>query len=114
MQASTSEVILEKNVLLAEGILIADNIHGYKDINLPIIKQPQISLGSLIIGEGTWIGNGARILGGIKIGRNCVIGANCIVNRDVPDYSVVTGIPGRIVKKYDIENETWINTNEEL
>lgn len=51
-----------------------------------------------IIGHHVLIGAGAKVLGPIIIGNNVVIGANAVVLKDVPDGSVVVGVPGRIVK----------------
>jgi acetyltransferase-like isoleucine patch superfamily enzyme len=110
----TNEVVIEKHVLIAEGVLIADNIHGYSDVDLPIILQDQISLGPVVIGSGSWLGNGARIVGKVRIGRNCVIGTNAFVNKDVPDYCVIAGIPGRIVKRFDVDLGRWLTTDEPL
>lgn len=51
------------------------------------------------IGNDVWIGAGAQILSGITIGDGCVIGAGAIVTKDIPPYSIVTGIPGKIQRK---------------
>jgi len=51
------------------------------------------------IGDNVYIGPGAKIIGGIRIGNNVAIGANCVVTRDVPDNSVVIGIPGRVISQ---------------
>lgn len=51
-----------------------------------------------IIGDHVYIGAGAKILGPVKIGNNVVIGANSVVVKDVPDNSLVVGIPGKVVK----------------
>ena len=61
-----------------------------------------------MIGNGTWVGNGAKIIGPGRIGRNCVVGANAFINRDVPDYSMIVGVPGRIVKRFDTESQKWV------
>lgn len=50
------------------------------------------------IGHDVWIGTRALILPGVKIGNGAVIGAGAVVAKDVPDYAVVVGNPGRIVK----------------
>lgn len=105
---ASNQVILEDYVFINEGVLITDSIHGYEDIRTPIIRQPLVSRGPVVIGSGTWIGNGARIVGKARIGRNCVIGANTFVNRDIPDYCMVVGVPGRIVKRYDSNVERWL------
>lgn len=49
-----------------------------------------------IIGHDVWIGQGARILPGARIGSGVIIGAGAVVGGQVPDYSVVTGNPGRV------------------
>jgi acetyltransferase EpsM len=57
----------------------------------------------VIVGEGTHIGAGATVIPNIKIGKWCIIGAGAVITKDVPDYSLVFGVPGRIIKK--INNE---------
>ena len=44
------------------------------------------------------VGAGAKVLGNINIGNYVQVGANSVVLKDIPDYSTVVGIPGRIVK----------------
>ncbi|WQK86736.1 serine O-acetyltransferase [Mammaliicoccus sp. Dog046] len=51
------------------------------------------------IGDNVLIAAGAKVLGNIEVGSNVNIGANSVVLNDVPDYSTVVGIPGRIVKQ---------------
>lgn len=55
--------------------------------------------GSPILGDNIYIGPGAKIVGAVTIGNNVAIGANCVVTRDIPDNSVVIGIPGRIISQ---------------
>jgi len=54
------------------------------------------------IGDNTIISSGAKIIGPIGIGKNCVIGANAVVINNIPDNSLVVGIPAKVVK-YDID-----------
>lgn len=51
------------------------------------------------IGDNVLIAAGAKVLGNIEVGSNVNIGANSVVLKDVPDYSTVVGIPGRIIKQ---------------
>lgn len=60
--------------------------------------------GDVTVGEGTHIGIGAMVIQGIKIGKWVTIGAGTVVITDVPDYAVVVGNPGKIIK-YNIEHE---------
>jgi serine O-acetyltransferase len=50
------------------------------------------------IGDDVWIGPGARILGNITVGRNSIIGANAVVTRDVPENSIVGGVPAKLLR----------------
>lgn len=61
--------------------------------------SPNASLaGNIIVGEGTHIGIGACIIQGVKIGKWVTIGAGSIILKDVPDFAVVVGNPGKIIK----------------
>ncbi len=51
------------------------------------------------LGNHVVVGAGAKVLGAIKIGNYVKIGANAVVLRSVPDYSIVVGVPGRVIKK---------------
>lgn len=67
--------------------------------------SPNVSLGgNVIVGEGSHIGIGASVIQGITIGKWATVGAGCVIIHDVPDYSVVVGNPGRIIK-YNKLNE---------
>lgn len=57
--------------------------------------------GNVKIGEGTHVGIGACIIPGITIGKWCTIGAGTVVTKNIPDFSVVVGNPGRIIKKME-------------
>ena len=57
-----------------------------------------------IIGNRVYIATGAKILGGIEIGNHCVIGANAVVTKDIPDFSVVAGAPGKVIATITPDN----------
>jgi len=59
--------------------------------------------GDVIVGTGTLIGAGSVIKPGIRIGNWCTIGVGAVVLKDIPDYSVIIGNPGRIIKKNNFE-----------
>lgn len=107
---ATTKITLEENVLTADRVYISDNLHGYEDIHTPIINQPIVQNGEVVIGEGSWLGENVCVLG-VHIGKHCVIGANSVVNKTVPDYSVVVGSPARIIKRYCHRTASWRKTN---
>jgi maltose O-acetyltransferase len=57
-----------------------------------------------INGNGTWIGGKSTILNNTHIGNGCVIAGCACVTKDVPDNTLVGGVPARIIKKLDNEN----------
>jgi acetyltransferase-like isoleucine patch superfamily enzyme len=87
-------------------VYISDQNHGYEDITQPVgtqmWKNEPVSIGS-----GSWLGHGAVVLPGSRIGRHVVIAAGAVVaGIDVPDNSVVAGVPARVVRRY-IAGEGW-------
>jgi virginiamycin A acetyltransferase len=55
--------------------------------------------GDIVIGNDVWIGYDAIIMSGVKIGDGAIIGARAIVTNDVPPYTIVGGIPAKVIKK---------------
>lgn len=51
-----------------------------------------------VIGNDVWIGCNSTILRGVKIGDGAIVAANALVNKDVPPYAIVGGVPARIIK----------------
>ena len=54
--------------------------------------------GTISVGEGTQIGAGAVVIPNLKIGKWATIGAGAVIIEDVPDYAVVVGNPGKVIK----------------
>lgn len=54
--------------------------------------------GNITIGNDVWIGYGATIIGEVTIGDGAIIGASALVVNDVPAYSVVGGVPAKVIK----------------
>ena len=94
-------VILQTNTLIGRHCIINTNASIDHDciINDFVHISPSVTLcGNVVIGEGTHVGAGATIIPNIVIGKWCVIGAGAVVTNDIPDYSLVVGVPGEIIK----------------
>ncbi|MBU3092139.1 CatB-related O-acetyltransferase [Clostridium sp. CM028] len=55
--------------------------------------------GDIVIGNDVWIGYDAIIMAGVKIGDGAIIGTRAVVTKDVPPYTIVGGIPAKVIKK---------------
>ena len=58
-------------------------------------------IGCIEIGNNVFVGSNSTILYDVKIGSNVIVGAGTLVNRDIPDNSVVVGVPARIIGSFD-------------
>lgn len=53
----------------------------------------------IFIEDDVWIGAGSIILSGVKIGRGSIIAAGSVINKNVEPYSIIAGVPGRLIRK---------------
>jgi acetyltransferase-like isoleucine patch superfamily enzyme len=107
---ATSKINIGKKVLIAEKVYISDNLHDYKNINLPIIDQPIIQKQQVEIGDGAWLGENVCIIGA-SVGKNSVIGANSVVTKNIPDFCIAIGTPAIIIKRYNFKKNQWQQTD---
>jgi virginiamycin A acetyltransferase len=68
-------------------------------------KDDVTSKGDVIIEEDVWIGSNSVILSGVNVGRGAVIAAGSIVNKDIPPYAIVGGVPAKIIKMRFTESQ---------
>jgi acetyltransferase-like isoleucine patch superfamily enzyme len=91
------KIIIGHNVMIAQAVSIRDTDHKYADIDTPMLKQGIITA-PIIVGDDVWIGYGVSILKGVTIGSGAIIAAGSIVTKNVPPYSIVGGVPAKIIK----------------
>jgi acetyltransferase-like isoleucine patch superfamily enzyme len=101
---------ISSHTFICEGVEIQEGVfvgHGVMFIN-DIYPRAVTDQGHLqtdadwnmertLIGRESSIGSNATILGGVTVGRRAIIGAGAVVTRDVPDYAVVAGVPGKVI-----------------
>jgi acetyltransferase-like isoleucine patch superfamily enzyme len=84
-------------VLVADWVYMCDFDHVISDVHVPI-KDQGIVKSPVRIGPDVWIGAKASVLRGVTVGRGSVLAAHTVVTRDVPPFSIVAGVPGRVVR----------------
>lgn len=89
-------IYIEDNVLIGPQVkLVTENHPLDPSIRKGLITKP------ILIKQNAWIGAGALILPGVTIGENAVVAAGAVVSKDIPDNTVVGGIPAKPLKSID-------------
>lgn len=97
-----NNVKIQNNVSLYSGVVVEDDVFLGPSMVLTNVINPRSHVNrkeeykTTLIQRGASIGANATIVCGITLGRYCFIGAGSVVTRDVPNYALVYGNPGRI------------------
>lgn len=101
--AAIENIIIGDNVLIASKVFISDHDHGEISLVSLVqhpIERPLVS-SAVIIENDVWIGEGVIILKGVKIGKGAVVAAGAVVTKNVPSFTVVAGIPAKVIKSFE-------------
>lgn len=106
---------------LGAGSNVQDNTVIHADPGFPCTIGANVTVGhkamlhGCVIGDDAMVGMGATILNGAVIGRNCLIGAGALVpaGKEIPDGSLVLGMPGKVVRQVDERHVEIIRASAE-
>lgn len=89
-------------IYVEDGVLIGPNA-SLISVNHPIDPKYRhdLELKPVRIKQNAWIGSGAIILPGVTVGKNSVVGAGAVVTKDVPDDTIVAGVPAQLVRQIE-------------
>ncbi len=98
-----------EEIRVGAGSNVQENCVLHTDMGYPLQIGANCTIGhkamlhGCIIGDGSLIGMGATVLNGAKIGKGCLIGAGALITegKEIPDFSLVMGAPGKIVRQLD-------------
>lgn len=76
---------------------LAIRLHGHDYINIDKDRRLGYVRAGVEIGDYSFIGAGACILPGVKIGRGCLVAAGAVVSKNVPDFSIASGNPAKVI-----------------
>lgn len=91
-------VIIGNDCAIMGDVTITDLIHPYNELNIAPKYQKMITR-PVEIQDECMIGMGARIMPGVKLGKHCIVGANAVVTRSFDSYTVIAGVPARVIKR---------------
>ena len=97
---SSNSVKLGKDILVAAyTYIVGGGNYKLDDINTPINQQPDFKgKGGVLFEDNIWVGSHCVILDGVIVGSGSVIAAGAVVSKDVPQMSIVGGIPAKVLK----------------
>ncbi|MEQ8267913.1 MAG: gamma carbonic anhydrase family protein [Parvibaculum sp.] len=98
-------------ITIGENSNVQDGSVLHTDPGSPLTIERDVTIGHMVmlhgctIGAGSLVGIGSIVLNNTRIGKGCLIGANSLIaeGKDIPDYSMVLGSPGKIVRTLDKE-----------
>ncbi|MGG4547681.1 DapH/DapD/GlmU-related protein [Rossellomorea marisflavi] len=93
-------------IYIGDGSLIGMNVNiATLNHGLDMKTRNTTYASPVTIGKSVWIGSGATILPGVTIGDRAVVAAGAVVTKDVPEGTVVAGVPAKVVKTIEEESE---------
>lgn len=95
--SKNASIIIGDNCLISYNVHMRTDVHKYSSSKININQQGH-SEADIVIGNDVWIGYGAQIMSGVTIGDGAVIAAGAIVTKNIEPYSVVAGVPARVIK----------------
>lgn len=90
-------VEIGENTIIGPGVSLHAENHVFSDRDTPIRLQGSDRKG-VSIGKDCWIGSKVVILDGVKIGDGCVVAAGAVANKSFPSYTIIGGVPAKILK----------------
>ena len=90
-------ISIGRECIIADRVMLIDFDHGVVEVERPIRLQG-IYKRDVEVGNNVWIGYGACVLRGVSIADNSIVGTSAVVTRDVPENSIVAGIPARVIR----------------
>lgn len=91
-------IIIGNNVMISPRVSIYAENHNFFRTDIPM-KQQGVTKEKVIIEDDCWIAANSIILAGVTVGKGSIISAGSVVTKDVPPYSIVGGVPAKIIKK---------------
>ena len=102
-----NEVAIGDGCLISEHVYISDHVHEHLPHAGLLVRQPLISKGPVKIGPSCFLGYRVAVLPGVSLGAHCVVGAHSVVTRSFPPYSMLAGVPARIIRRFNPSNNVW-------
>ena len=96
ISADGGTIQIDAYTAIGPNVVLRSSNHSFSRIDIPIMHQGHRQ-GSIRIGKDVWIGASAVITPDVTIGDGAIVGAGAVVTHDVAPYSIVAGVPARVI-----------------
>lgn len=93
---ATGSITLGDRVRLGPYVMVVDT-----DFHDPLQRHVRPPPRPVVLEDDVWVGAKACIMPGVKIGRGSIVGTGAVVTRDVPPFTVVGGVPAKVIRTLD-------------
>lgn len=92
------EIYIGNDVSIAHGVSVISGEHNFDSLE-ENIKDQGVKEKDVVIKDNVWIGAKATVLGGVTIGEGSIVAAGAVVTKDVEPFSIVAGVPAKLIKR---------------
>jgi len=91
-----ARIVIEEDALFGPRVFVIASNYQYHDRATPVMHQPRTER-DVHIGRDVWLGTDVIVLAGVSVGEGSVVAAGSVVTRDVPPWSIVAGVPAKVI-----------------
>lgn len=92
------ECHIGNDVMMGTDVTVITRNHKHERTDIPMRLQGFEEEKPVYIGNDVWLGDRVTLMPGVHIGNGCIVAAGSVVTKDVPDYSIVGGVPARVIR----------------
>lgn len=101
--AVREDIIIGDYCMIAPNCIFVSDDHCFDSIESPMMEQG-FNVGKIVLKNDIWIGANSVILKDIVIGEGSIIGAGSIVTKNIKPYSIMGGVPAKLIKKREFKS----------
>lgn len=98
------DAVIPSNTIIGDYVMMGPNCHilaqnhNFKDTETPMMYQGFLRNYQTVIEDDVWIGRNVLMTPGRHIAKGSIIAAGCVLTKDFPEYSIVGGNPGKLIR----------------
>ena len=96
--ASFGKIVIGDNCAIAPNCVLRASNHNFSNPNIPFREQGH-TYGEIVLEDDVWVSSNCVITANTKIGKSSIIGAGSVVTKDVEPYSIMGGVPAKLIRK---------------